>query len=114
MPATRWSTFGRSDFMRVPLPAARMTTWTGGVAGTLMLGAMCLVLVPGAGARCCVLGAACTKHPARGTQHPHVAPSTWHPAPTLCCDYLLSTTSRPERASSLAPLRGRDFQCGAK
>src|SRR5262249_49940734 len=25
-PATRWSTFGRADFMRVPLPAARMTT----------------------------------------------------------------------------------------
>ena len=27
-PATRCSTLGRADFMRVPLPAARMTTWS--------------------------------------------------------------------------------------
>ena len=27
LPATWCSTFGRADFMRVPLPAARMTTW---------------------------------------------------------------------------------------
>src|SRR5580693_1923662 len=27
-PAMGWTTFGRADFMRVPLPAARTTTWT--------------------------------------------------------------------------------------
>src|SRR5262249_59215712 len=27
VPATRWSTLGRADFMRVPFPAARIATW---------------------------------------------------------------------------------------
>src|SRR3989442_14787836 len=27
-PATRWSTVASADFMRVPLPAARITRWT--------------------------------------------------------------------------------------
>src|SRR5580692_11058384 len=29
-PDTWWSTFGSSDFIRVPLPAARTTTWMSG------------------------------------------------------------------------------------
>ncbi len=28
-PPTAWSTFGSSDFIRVPLPAARITKWSG-------------------------------------------------------------------------------------
>src|SRR5262245_10743712 len=33
MPATRCSTLGSDDFIRVPLPAARMTTWISDIRG---------------------------------------------------------------------------------
>ena len=35
-PPTRWRTFGRLVFIRVPLPAARMTTWVSFIACNLL------------------------------------------------------------------------------